>query len=67
MAVTVMVALPAAGLGVCANSVAEQVSASSEPSSIAVRVLAFMILSLPFVASLWLDAARISGVMLGIV
>src|SRR5207249_6122663 len=31
---------------------------ASAPSSIAVRILAFMILLLPFFASLWLDAAR---------
>src|SRR5437016_8030705 len=58
MAVTVIVALPGAtGRGVSAGTVAEETRASA-PSIIAVRILAFMILLLPFFASLWLDAAR---------
>jgi hypothetical protein len=53
MAVTVMVAFPAAaGLGVSAGSDEAQDSATSASSDRTVRDLTFMILSLPFFHSL---------------
>jgi len=55
----VIVAFPeASGLGGFASSVVAQDSATSASSDAIARDLPFMILSLPFFGSLWLDAAR---------
>jgi hypothetical protein len=68
IAVTVIVAFPAvAASGVSATSVAEQTSAKKAASVATVLVIAFIILSLPFVVPLWLDAARAFRVITDIV